>query len=220
MVKTTSRSAADLEGELSWPLEEVETKESLWSVSCDPAGKRHYFFLPENKELSEIQRKRGIAHAWLAEKVHPLFSAVVAECPDGLPEKVFTKTLWPVLSVSRVWFADALVVKSTPEPGRNDTRARLGFLDKTFPSGGVEGSLSDYLEAALILAEGRVFCGTRRPCSGKMAEMVEAFVRVDPFDPSIGALEKLDNELLAVWSPYRVAVARKDELDMDIWKVC
>ncbi len=216
---STSRSTLGLEAEILWPLEKMETKDSFWSVSCDPVRKRHCFFLPENKEITEIQKMKFVAHAWLAEKVHHLFSAVVAECPDELPEKVFRKTLWPVLSVSRVWFADALFIKNSPEQGRNDIKARLAFLDETFPSGVIEGSISDFLEAALILAEGRVFCDIKRPCSGKMAEIVEAFLKVDPFDPSFAALKLLNNGLLAVWSPYRVDIAHNDELGMEVWKV-
>ena len=52
-----------------------------------------------------------------------------------------------------------------------------------------------------------------------MAEIVEAFLKVDPFDPSFAALKLLNNGLLAVWSPYRVDIEHNDELGMEVWKV-
>jgi len=209
-----------LEEELRWPVEEVKTEDALLSVSCDPRVRQHYFFLPREREkLSDIQRVRCLAHAWLAEKVHPLFSVVVAECPDGFPENAFSETLWPVLSISRVWFADAVVVDHCPEGGRNDVKARLNMLDEMFPSGKLQASLSDYLEVALILAEGKVFCGIERPTMGKLADMADVFTGADPFSPSLDALKDLNNRLLGLWSPFRVNAAGNAEMGMDVWQV-
>jgi hypothetical protein len=209
-----------LEEELQWSVEEVKTEDALLSVSCDPRVRQHYFFLPGGgKKLSDVQRVRCLAHAWLAEKVHPLFSVVVAECPDGLPENAFSETLWPALSVSRVWFADAVVVDHCPESASKDVKARLNMLEEIFPSGKLQGSLSDYLEAALILAEGKAFCGIEGQTRGKLADMAETFTVTDPFSPSLDALKDLNNRLLGLWSPFRVDVAGNDEIGMDVWQV-
>ncbi|MFP4481837.1 MAG: hypothetical protein ACLFN0_03475 [Thermovirgaceae bacterium] len=209
-----------LEEELQWPVEEVKTEDALLSVSCDPRVRQHYFFLPrEGKKLSDVQRIRCLAHAWLAEKVHPLFSVVVAECPDGFPEKAFSETLWPVLSISRVWFADAVVVDHCPESASADVKARLNILEEIFPSGKLQGALSDCLEAALILAEGNIFCGIERQVRGKLADMADVFTGTDPFSPSLDVLKDLNNRLLGLWSPFRVDVAENAEMGMDTWQV-
>jgi hypothetical protein len=93
------------------------------------------------------------------------------------------------------------------------------MLGEIFPSGKLQGSLSDYLEVALILAEGKVFCGIERPTSGKLADMADVFTGADPFSPSLDALKDLNNRLLGLWSPFRVDVAGNAEMGMDVWQV-
>jgi hypothetical protein len=93
------------------------------------------------------------------------------------------------------------------------------MLDEMFPSGKLQASLSDYLEVALILAEGKVFCGIERPTMGKLADMADVFTGADPFSPSLDALKDLNNRLLGLWSPFRVNAAGNAEMGMDVWQV-
>ena len=136
-----------------------------------------------------------------------------------MPEEVFRETIWPALCVSRVWFADAMAIRMCPEEGRKKTEGKIHFIDKSFPDGHLDGKISDLLEMALIFAEGRTFCGIERKSKGKIQEMVEAFLDTDPLNPSTDALKRLNNDLLAVWSPFRVEVARNEELEMELWRV-
>lgn len=204
---------------LKWPWEKVEAAEELPGAACDPVKKRHFFFVSGNGKTDDMDLLVFFCHANLAETVHPLFSSVLAESGDFLPEEVFRKTVWPALCVSRVWFADAMAIKVCPEEGRKRIEGKIRFIDKSFPEGFLDGKISDLLEMALVIAQGRAFCGIERKGQGKMEEMVEAFLDTDPLNPSIDALKRLNNDLLAVWSPFRADIARNEDLGMELWKI-
>ena len=204
---------------LKWPWEKVAAGEEMPGPACDPVEKKHFFLVSEQDEAGDNELLACFCHAHLAETVHPLFSSVLAESGDFLPEEVFRETVWPALCISRVWFADAMAARLFPEEGRKGTEGKIRFIDNSFPEGQLDGRISDLLEMALVFAEGRSFCGIRRESSGKIQEMVEAFLEADPLAPSLEALTRLNNRLLAVWSPFRVEITRNEELGMELWKV-
>lgn len=208
-----------LMGSLKWPWEKVVAAGELPGAACDPVKKRHFFFVSENEETDDIDLLAFFCHANLAETVHPLFSSVLAESGDYLPEEVFRETVWPALCVSRVWFADAMAIRVCPEEGRKKAEGKIRFIDRSFPEGFLDGKISDLLEMALVIAQGRVLCGMERKSKGKMEAMVKAFINADPLNPSIDALKRLNNDLLAVWSPFRVEIVRNEDLGMELWKV-
>jgi hypothetical protein len=204
---------------LEWELEEIETGEEIPGISSDPVNKRHSLSLSPDTSKVGMDYLVFLCHASLAERIHPLFSSLLAESGDLLPENVFLETVWPALCLSRVWFADAMACDLCPDVGLARTEARLRGIEELFPGGRLDGSVSDLAEMALVFAESNVLCGLKQEFGGKMGEMVAAFSKADPREPTLEALGSLNNRLLSVWSPFRVEVAFSDELGMELWKV-
>ncbi|HDQ92598.1 MAG TPA: hypothetical protein ENN89_00580 [Synergistetes bacterium] len=204
---------------LEWELEEIETGEEIPGISSDPVNKRHSLSLSPDTSKGGMDYLVFLCHASLAEKIHPLFSSLLVESGDILPENVFLETVWPALCLSRAWFADAMAYDLCPEEGLTRTGARIKRIEELFPEGRLDGPVADLAEMALVFAEGSVLCGLNLEFGGKMGEMVAAFSEADPREPTLEALEALNNRLLSVWSPFRVEIAFSDELGMELWKV-
>ncbi|HPD97755.1 MAG TPA: hypothetical protein PLP89_05445 [Synergistales bacterium] len=204
---------------LEWELEEIETGDEIPGISSDPVKKRHCLSLSPETSKNGMDYLVFLCHASLAERVHPLFSSLLVESGDLLPENVFLETVWPALCLSRIWFADAMAYDLFPDGGLARTEARLRGIEELFPGGRLDGSVSDLAEMALVFAEGNVLCGLKQEFGGKMEEMVAAFSEADPRQPTLDALLSLNNRLLSVWTPFRVEVAFSKELGMELWKV-
>ncbi len=208
-----------LRGALKWKFETRKHDEEGVSVTCDPLQEKHTVFSPKGKRIAEHELMRAVCHATLAEGVHPLFSAIIAESGDLLPEKVFQTQIWPVLCVSRRWFADGLFVRQAPDEARAVIVQRLEDVDASFPAGEIDGGVNNFLIAALALAEADTFCDSHRKVSGKLRDMVGVFRRVSPMQPTLKKLQTLNNGLLRTFCPFRVEPVFNEEMAVHVWRV-
>lgn len=208
-----------MEQELSWPLEVRQTGDGMCETSCDLAVKSHTFFLPEGEDRNSTAFVRCLCHAWLAEKVHPLFSAVVVEGPEAVPEKVFENQIWPIFCVSRVWFADALMAERFPEESRVEICRKMDLIDQAFPDGKIETDLSHTLQVALTLAEADHFWNIDRKPEGAIGEMTQIFLDTDPSAPRIESLKDLNDQLLKRYSTFSTELVENIEMGEKVWRI-
>jgi hypothetical protein len=180
---------------------------------------KHRVFSPRGRRISDLELLRASCHASLAEEVNPLFSAVVAECGDLLPEKVFRGQIWPPLCVSRVWFADGRMMKVCPSAAKADAETRFRELEERWPGGEIDGNIETLVLAALVLAEAEAFCGIHKKSRGRMRGMVGMFLQTDAGRPSLRKLQTLNNGLLRFYCPFRVEPVFRDHIAMDVWQV-
>lgn len=212
-------SMESLRGKLSWKFETRKHDEDSVTVSCDPILKKHMVFSPRGRRVTELELLRASCHASLAEEVSPLFSAIVAESGDMLPEKVFKGQIWPALCVSRIWFADGRMAEVCPPAARDEVLRRFKELEERYPGGEVEGSIDSMLLVALTVAEAEVFCGNHKKVFGRLRALVGMFRRIGAGQPTLRKLQTLNNGLLSAYCPFRVEPRYQDDLGMDIWQV-
>lgn len=208
-----------LRGSLNWKFETRKHDEDAIAVTCDPIRQRHTVFSPQGRRIRDRELMEAVCHAVLAEEVHPLFSAVIAESGDMLPEKVFQSQVWPVLCITRRWFSDARFLTLCPVEFRQGVALQLEEFDAVHSGGEVSGDVATFLHAALILAEADDFCGVHRKVSGRLREMVSAFRRIDPVRPTLRKLQTLNNGLLRTYCPFRVEPVANEEVGTDLWRV-
>jgi len=202
-----------------WSYDQKKSSTDFYEVFSDPLNKRHTFCTALESSQEKYHLLKCLAHASLAEKVDPLFSSVMVQGPEYIPESVFEKQIWPVFCTSRTWFADGAIATQCSSFADEDARKKIGFIDNIFPEGKIGADLSGVLEVALALAESSKFSGIERKTSGKTAEMVASFLKVDPFDPDLENLNKLNNSLLRNISDFSCRLVFSDEFGSYIWEV-
>ncbi len=208
-----------LQEELKWPLEIRKADGDLCEASCDPEEKKHIFFFPEGESRNNSQFMRCLCQALLAEMVHPLFSAVVVEGPEAMPESVFENHIWPIFCVSRLWFADALMKERCPEENRKEIEKKLDLIDRSFPEGQIRANLSHTLQVALTLAEAKHFWQIDRKPQGTIEEMIGAFLQIDPYKPDLNALKGLNHCLLKKYSSFSAELVHNQDMGEQTWRV-
>jgi len=212
-------TALGLEKKLTWPSVFLENGADISDVSCDPVEKKHIFSVPKGKGKENSGFVRCLCHALLAEEVHPLFSAVIVEGPEIVPENIFKSRIWPVFCVSRDWFADALLKKLYPEESRSEIGGRLARIARDFPGGRIDGAFSSLLEVALVLAEAEYLWHMSFDLDGAMRRMSDVFCQVDPMVPELTRLEALNDSLLKKYSSFSVRLAENAETGGTFWRV-
>lgn len=214
-----NKTIKELENDLLWPLEIRENSEGLCETSCDPSEKKHIFFLPQGESRNSTTFARCLCHAWLAEKIHPLFSAVVVEGPESVPESVFENQIWPVFCVSRLWFADALMTDRFPEESKKEIQKKLDVIDHSFPDGQIRADLSNTLQVALTLAEAKYFWQINRNLQGSIKEMTHIFMQIDPGNPGLDYLKELNHDLLYRYSTFSAEIVYNNEIGEKVWRI-
>lgn len=207
----------EIEKELEWPYKKLESEKSSIEVTCDPLAREHLFYFPGAETPRDSRLLRCFCHAFLAETVNPLFSAIAVRGPGLLPESVFENEIWPVFCVSRIWYADGLMMTKYPETRRAEAREKMNILENWFSEGELSVDLSQSIQIALILAEGKLFGGVESEITGKISLMKNSFLEFDPFAPSLEELCSLNNALLGTFSSYSVKTVSDENFGGDLW---
>jgi len=209
----------NLEKKIFWPIETIETDSETYEVSCDVSSKKHLFYLSGKKSNRNYQLLKCLSHAFLAENVDPLFSAIIVEGPEKMPQKVFQDHIWPVFCISRVWFADAVIIEKCPEEGKKEVRKKMDMIENWLIKGEIKPDISHVLQIALALAEGKSFSNIDEDLSGKIKLISQVFLDIDPFTPDLQKLTLLNNGLLKTLSNYSVETVPMDNSGNNIWRI-
>lgn len=208
-----------LKSRLELPIETLASEEKWPEVSFDPVRRCHLFSFPQGSAPDPEIESLFLCHAFLAEHVHPLFSCVLAEGPSSLPQKVFEKQIWPVLSCSRVWFAQALWVKLCPSQARTSIQSKFSRLLEGGLSGCGEAGITGMLEIALFSAAAIRFCGVSALPEGMVKKSVRAFLSVGPEKPNLTSLTRLNALLLRACSGFSVKPQYHPGFCTELWRI-
>lgn len=173
---------------LTWPVKIVpDATITSYQIISDPVEKVHYVYVRPDQPLDKYQLSHELAHAVLAERVHPAFAGVglSRELERSRRKRHLATTAY---RVATEWFVDELRYQHHPESERKE------LLE-----------LISHPETLRLIAEHEPFslgllCAEARRWLGVEVEhpLVDVFLEVDPAQPSLGALVRLINRLLEV----------------------
>lgn len=219
MTKGIRKEIERLQCKLKYPLSTMEWENHWWAHRINPLEKNHQIVYPKDVCIEKLDSKEQmlnylheLTHAYFSETIHPLFGGFDFE--DEYPEEVVT-VVSAVYRVACDWFIWNKVVELTPEAGReeiddvfedymNDFDPELHVrYEQVYIFGLVLALACKYLELPL---RDESFQDTSVENEDIIVRFAEAFISIEPAEPSIGKLEELINSLLALGYPYRVKV--------------
>lgn len=200
----------------SWPVEE-EFMHSDFEVLSDPVRKVHVIQWPRESARKEPPFERYLhemGHALLAEKVHPQFS-----------RPVFTRSTDPSLRMTYQalfdtaldWYVQALLLDIAPDQQGADLDARFRQTAQMLRQGAALPSMEFVMDAGMALAAFQHFRGLEMETQGKLADVVQAFLRTPPEKPTLFGLQSLVRGLLAVFGTHTAALV--SEKGFERWRI-
>lgn len=190
--------------ELRWAVRYTEPG-PVCEIVSDVFTRTHEITLVESG-LRPHDYLHEIAHARLAEDVSPLMSTALFH------PSVYAGIIVPLVGIFRVamdWFCDELLFAWAPELVRREVMAAYSSVH--------ENASGLHYEAALFAAQYIRYVG---PLSvhPRVSGTVGVFISIDPSQPSIEAMERLINGLLAERWLYRVrAVEDPHVVGVTVW---
>jgi len=211
-----ARIMEELLSRFSWPVEE-EYMRDLFEVHTDYVRKKHVILWPRESSKHEPSFGRYLhemGHALLAEQVHPQFA-----------RPVFTKgtdpalkgTYAPLFDAALDWFVQALLMEVAPGPQSDDIDARFRQTAQMLRQGAALPSVEFVVDSGLSLASFKHYRGLDIETSGKLAEVVEAFLKTPPDKPTLFGLQGLTRRLLGIFELHTASLAH--ELGFERWRM-
>ena len=199
------RTSADLEqrvrakirelvSELQWPIEVRTSEEPVPTITCNPFRKVHIVHMPER--FGPLDALHEVIHAWLCERVHPIFGTVVI---DGQTDES-TLTLFmqheSLYTCAQDWFVDHWLIHWFPEEYSKTLKAYLRVLKLLLARdpGALRTDFNMACPAGLLFAEVHR-AGIEAEVPDQVWDMYDSFRRIDPSRPSAAAMLELLNSL-------------------------
>jgi len=120
--------------------------------------------------------------------------------------------MYPCRSASD-WFVDKLVFTLAPREFQREVREHLSLI-LTHPKDDQVSPLHFY-GTALIIAQASLYLGQKIQTAGNLTEAVEAFLSINPAQPTIDKLADLVNRLAALMTPWRVRLI--EDAGFEVW---
>lgn len=185
----------------AWPVEE-EYMHEAFEVITDHARRKHTVLWPRdtlNREPAFGRYLHEMAHALLAEQVHPQFSRPYFA--RGL-DPALKNTYSPLLDTSLDWFVQALLMEVAPGPQGDDIDARYRQAASVLRQGGALPSVEFVIDSGMALASFSHYRGLEVDTQGKLSEVVQAFLRTPPDKPTLFGLHGLVRRLVGVFGMH------------------
>jgi len=198
---------------LKWPVEKRLWDETSLQITCVTARRRHVMSIPRRGDaVREIEFLHELAHARLAEDVHPLLATgVFVPRP---PDHVLRELVWPTQSAAD-WFADALLWEWAPHACAMEIREHLGYVLATTVAKLSNGQL--FYAGGLICAQARYWKIMPFEAPQLLQPVIDVLLRFQPEKPTLAKMQALLNALAELTTPYRVrAVENNGET---VWAV-
>lgn len=211
-----SRIMEGLLSRFSWPVEE-EYMRDLFEVRTDHVRQKHVVFWPRESSGQTPSFGRYLhemGHALLAEKVHPQFSRPSFARGTGPALK---GTYGPLFDAALDWFVQALLMDIAPGPQGEDIDARFRQTAHMLRQGAALPSVEFVVDSGLAMASFRHYRGLDVETPGKLAEVVDAFLKTPPDKPSLFGLQGLARRLIGVFELHTASLVH--ELGFERWRV-
>jgi hypothetical protein len=224
LLKELQEAVTSIKSLITCPLEEEVWAEHWWAHRYDSMNQNHLIMIPacsiDQTEESASERwllnyLHELVHAYYSEKIHPLFGGFDFE--DDYPQELI-ETVSDIHRNACDWFIWGklfeLVPKATIEDIKrhHDKSCEMDSLEHSM----VEGNLFTYimlkaLSFVYLLAEIEKESIDISTPSGEvnysLNRLIQVYTDVPNENPTIENLETLMNEMLSIFSAYKVRLA-------------
>ncbi len=200
----------------SWPVEE-EFMADAFEVTSNPESRTHLVSWP--REALGLTPPFGryiheLGHALLAERVHPQFSRPFF-CRALDP--ALRNTYQPLFEASLDWYVQGLLMEIAPGPQGDDIDERFRQTAGLLRGGAALPSVEFVVDSGMALASFTLYRGLETAHKGKLANVVEAFLRTDPAKPTLFGLQSLARRLMAVFGMHTAQLVH--ERGFERWRI-
>ena len=205
---------------LRWPVSFVQGTERNLAIVTNPWERTHTIEVPDDLvDWRPIELLHELAHAYLAETVHPLLST--AYFTPGTPDVYVTPFWWPH-RVTTDWYADALLMKWCPDEAREEILEHLRYaldLATKLPTPHAPDDVFYRFTGGLFYAQALKWhlWPSQKPPPGLYCEVAETLLKVDPFKPRLNTVRTLINQLAGLVTDKRVRLVNEDGIEL--WDV-
>jgi hypothetical protein len=206
----------DLLARFSWPVEE-EFMRDAFEVVTDWAQRKHVVFWPRESDPAAPSFARYLhemGHALLAEQAHQQFSRpFFARGTDP----ALRNTYAPLFDAALDWYVQELIMGVAPQIQAEDIDARFRQTALTLRQGAALPSVEFVVDAGLALASFKHSRGLDVSTQGKLADVVEAFLRTPPDKPTLFGLQNLIRRLLECFGSHTASLV--SEKGFERWRI-
>lgn len=198
---------------LTWRVAEIRgAGVDTLMITSDYQCRTHTIHVPDHN-VRDIEYLHELAHATLCETVHPMFSTQYFML--GTDQR-YIELITPAAQAASDWFADAWLLQVAPDEERAEIDEHRRLVCRLLQEKGA-GDAEMLYGAALMIAQGIKYCGSKIRCDGQLEQAVNAFLAVDPACPSVKILGEVLNSLLHILYSFDVSLMCEDGLD--VWRV-
>lgn len=203
---------------LTWSVRDEQANQGAFQIMSDPRRQEHIIYWPAPDSPAgpprEIEYLHELVHALLCEQVHYQFSGhyFARETPDSEIQIVG----WACRAAAD-WFVDDALMRLVPDQEKAEIQEHLDLICEVFREGPPKPDIFLLITAGLMIAQATKYLGAQVPTGGQVTQIVDAFLSSPPENPSVQALERLINSLLAVYSDRHVRLVKDGELE--VWEV-
>ncbi|GFK93571.1 hypothetical protein NNJEOMEG_01405 [Fundidesulfovibrio magnetotacticus] len=206
----------DLLGRFVWPVEE-EYMHEAFEVVTDAARRKHVVLWPRESARAEPPFGRWLhemAHALLAESVHPQFRKPFFSKETAAPVRA---TYTPLFEAALDWYVQALLMDVAPGPQGADLDERFRMSAHMLRQGHALPSVEFVADAGLALASFKRWRGLEIDTQGKLNLVVRAFGRAAPEKPTLFGLQSLSRGLMEAFGLHTARLVC--ERGFERWRV-
>jgi len=202
-------------GSLKWEVQNRTGDESEIQIISVAKHRRHVVSIPQRGDpVREIEYLHELAHAWLAERIHPLLStAVIVPRP---PADVLQSLMAPKRCAAD-WFADAVLWEWAPKASAREIREHLGYILAMTPEE-LNGEM--LYQGGLICAQALYWKIRPFNVPGPLQPVVDTLLKFPPDRPNLPKMQALLNALAALTTAWRVRAIPDEELGSEVWETC
>jgi hypothetical protein len=200
----------------AWPIEEEFMCEAFEVVS-DHSRKAHTVRWPRESSGLEPPFPRYLhemGHALLGEQVHPQFASPAFALGQ---DQALINTYRSLFEAVLDWFVQALLMEVAPAFQGPDIDARFRQTTDMLRRGMALPSVEFVVDSGLNLASFSLHRSLDVETKGKLLDVMNAFLRIDPNAPNLFALHGLVKSLMKTFELHTASLVR--ERGFEHWRI-
>ncbi|MCB2216937.1 MAG: hypothetical protein KQH59_12785 [Desulfobulbaceae bacterium] len=198
---------------LKWKVIMHNNNDRFPEILSDEEKKVHEINIPNN--TLEIDYLHEIVHAVFIEKYSILFGTSVFA--QNVSQSLY-ELVTPACRRATDWFVDQWLADNVPNEFLKDLENCLYGASKKMLNLKDHGDYETILRCAYIFAQAKKYLNQDIEIKGIFKDAVEAFVSVDPSNPTVEKLQNVINNILACHTDYKVQFII-DESNVQCWKI-
>lgn len=215
--KSVKQAIKFLKRQLAWPVRNDSSSDSTFHITSVPHRREHIIYWPKEGAAGPprpIEYLHELCHAYLAEKVHPQFSAQYFK--QGTPDGIL-RGMSPVCKAASDWFTDELVYSLRPQEFLAEVKEHICYAVLMLKDPPPHSRAFVTFSGGLIIAQCQRYLNQALPTGSLVDDIVQAFLSVEPTEPHVDKLVELLNRLLRLCSGWQVRLI--EDGGLEVWEV-